>query len=411
MRNTSLKLAFKVLARRKVFTAISLIGITLTLVILVVAAAVFDNTFGAAPPESRIGRTLFVRTVGEYGPDSSETTNPGFGFLNRTIRNLPGAEIVAVYSEASTAVIYDRGRRIEAQQTRADGAYWQILDFHFLEGGPFTAADDDGDRGVVVLSATLRDKVFGGGAAVGRTLNISGRAYRVVGIVAPVALTRIAAYSEMWMPIGALSSNLRAAFSGPFNGMVLARSRDDFASLKREFDTRVAREPIADPKEYKEIRAGLDTPFEAFARSVTGNQQRQPGLFLGSIFAGITLLFMSLPALNLVTLNLSRIMERSSEIGVRKAFGAPRRALVAQFIAENVVLTLVGGAIAFVLAFVFLRLLEATALLPDAHFVMNLRVFGYGVLIAVFFGVFSGVYPAWKMSRLNPVDALRGGAL
>jgi len=408
---TSLKLAFKVLARRKVFTAISLVGITLTLVVLVVAAAIFDNTFGASAPESRIRRMLFVRTVGQYGPNSSNTSNPGYGFLQRTIRNLPGAENYSIYGESSTAVIYDKGRRVEAQMIRADGVYWQILDFHFVEGGPYTAADDENDRHVVVLSEGLRDRVFGSKDVVGRTMNIGGSNYRVVGVVAPVAVTRIAAWSELYTPIGSLSAEERAAFMGHFNGLVLARNRGDIPRLQREFDSRVAREPIKDPKQYKEIRAGLDTPFDGFARQLTGNRQEHPALVVGSILAGLALLFMSLPALNLITLNLSRIMERSPEIGVRKAFGAPRRALVMQFITENVVLTLVGGAIGFILAIVAMRALEASAVIPDAHLSINLRVFLYGIVIAVVFGILSGVYPAWKMSRLRPVDALRGGSL
>jgi len=242
-------------------------------------------------------------------------------------------------------------------------------------------------------------------------MNIGGSNYRVVGVVAPVAVTRIAAWSELYTPIGSLSAEERAAFMGHFNGLVLARNRGDIPRLQREFDSRVAREPIKDPKQYKEIRAGLDTPFDGFARQLTGNRQEHPALVVGAILAGLALLFMSLPALNLITLNLSRIMERSPEIGVRKAFGAPRRALVMQFITENVVLTLVGGAIGFILAIVAMRALEASAVIPDAHLSINLRVFLYGIVIAVVFGILSGVYPAWKMSRLRPVDALRGGSL
>lgn len=408
---TSLKLAFKVLARRKVFTAISLVGITLTLVVLVVAAAIFDNTFGASAPESRIGRMLFVRVVGQYGPNSSNTSNPGYGFLQRTIRNLPGAENVAIHGESSSAVIYDKGRRIEAVMMRTDGAYWQILDFKFIEGGPFTAADDDADRHVVVLSESLRDKVFGGKGVVGRSMNIGGSAYRVIGVVGPVATTRMGAWSELYTPIGALAAEEREAFMGRFNAVVLARTRGDIPRLQREFDSRVARYPIKDPKEYKVIRSGLDTPFQSFARGVAGNEASNPALIVGSILAGMAVLFMSLPALNLITLNLSRILERSPEIGVRKAFGAPRRALVFQFITENIVLTLIGGVIGFVLAIVALKALEASALIPEAHFGINPRVFLYAVAIAVVFGIVSGAYPAWKMSRLHPVEALRGGSL
>jgi putative ABC transport system permease protein len=78
---------------------------------------------------------------------------------------------------------------------------------------------------------------------------------------------------------------------------------------------------------------------------------------------------------------------------------------------ENIVLTLIGGVLSFVLTFIALRVLEGTALIPDGHFEVNLRVFLFGMLTAVFFGVFSGFYPAWRMARLDPVNALRGGSL
>ena len=125
----------------------------------------------------------------------------------------------------------------------------------------------------------------------------------------------------------------------------------------------------------------------------------------------LALLFVMLPTMNLVTINLSRIMERASEIGVRKAFGASSRTLVGQFVMENVVLTVIGGAIGFVLAIFALRALSAVELVPYFVLDINLRIFGYGVLMAVVFGVLSGVYPAWRMSRMHPVQALRGGAL
>ena len=83
MRNTSLKLAFKVLARRKVFTAISLVGITLTLVVLMVATAILDNVFAAGKPESQLDRMLFVSVVGRYSQDISQTSQPGTASCNK----------------------------------------------------------------------------------------------------------------------------------------------------------------------------------------------------------------------------------------------------------------------------------------------------------------------------------------
>jgi putative ABC transport system permease protein len=119
---------------------------------------------------------------------------------------------------------------------------------------------------------------------------------------------------------------------------------------------------------------------------------------------------MLLPTINLVNLNVSRIMERASEIGVRKAFGASSRTLVGQFVVENVLLTLLGGVVGLAVSALVLDALSASGLVQYARFSLNLRIFGYGLALALFFGVLSGVYPAWRMSRLHPVEALRGAA-
>jgi putative ABC transport system permease protein len=93
---------------------------------------------------------------------------------------------------------------------------------------------------------------------------------------------------------------------------------------------------------------------------------------------------------------------------VRKAFGASGGALVGQFLVENLVLAGVGGLLGLALAAGTLRLLNDSHLIAYARFGLSWTVFGWALLLALVFGLMSGVYPAWKMSRLNPVDALRG---
>jgi putative ABC transport system permease protein len=408
---TNLKLAVRVLARRKVFTAISLVGISLTLVVLVVAAAIIDNVFAAHEPQSRLDRMVAVDQVGMYGPEATEISNPGFGFLRSTVTNLPGADRVAITSETESVVVYHGGGRLEAPFRRTNAEYWRVFDHRFIEGAPFVESDVDGNRNVAVITDSLRDQLFGAVPVVGRTIDIGGQPYRIAGVVPRVSIGQIWAFSDIWVPLPPPTGEERTATFGRLTAFVLAKSRADVAPMKREFAARVKRYPLKDPKMFKQIRAGLDTPFEAFARSATHNAMgdRAP-LVVGGVAVAVALLFMMLPALNLVTLNLSRILERAPEIGVRKAFGAPRRALIGQFVMENVVLTLLGGIIAFVFALFVLRGIDAVSIIPGAHFELNLRVFAYGMLIAAFFGILSGVYPAWRMSRLDPVNALRGGA-
>jgi putative ABC transport system permease protein len=409
---TNLKLALKILTRRKFFTFISLFGISLTLVVLMVATAVLDNVFTPREPEGNFDRVLGVYRVTLRGKEATETMNPGFKFLDSYVRPLPGVEAFGVTSEAVSTATYVGGARVDIVMRHTDGPFWQIMTFRFLEGRPFSKSEDDSGARVAVITDELRQNLFGGGSALGKTITVQGDTFRVIGVVPAVPDTRQAAWGQMWVPIGTYpSSDYRQQFMGNFVGLVMAHSAADLPRLRREFDSRMTRVPIPDPKTFHELDVHLDTTFESYVRPFfRGSSSQQSVLIARGVLGLLALLFMALPALNLVTINLSRILERSSEIGVRKAFGAPRRALVSQFVMENVVLTLIGGAIAFGLSVAAIVALNQTSIFPNVHFDLNLRIFGYGMLLAVVFGLFSGVYPAWRMSRLHPVNALRGGA-
>jgi putative ABC transport system permease protein len=414
MRNY-LTLALKVLTRRKFFTFISLFGVSVTLLVLMVFTAIADNVFSARAPESRFDRVLCAYTVGWYGDGGmSHSGWPSYAFLDKYVRTLPGAERVSLFTTPEGTAIYKDGRRTDATLRTTDGEYWRILDFRFLEGRGLTAADDAQGAYVAVISDKLREQVFGKAKAEGQTISIDGRPFRVVGVVRRVAATRFAAYADLWIPLSTLapSGYKVEMLNGHYQGIVLAKSRADFPRLRREFATRVAAIKPIDPR-FTTVKSSLDSTFEFFARMFAPGNQYDPNrvLFTASFFSILALLFMALPALNLVTIGLSRILERSSEIGVRKAFGAPRGSLIRQFVLENLVLTFLGALIGFVLSGIVLAILNGTVPIVNGALDLNFRIFFYAMLIAAFFGIVSGIYPAWCMSRLHPVAALRGGVL
>lgn len=418
MNASTFKVALRGLVRRKFFTFISLFGIAFTLLMILVVSALLDDAVGAHPPESRGDRTLYVIGMRLKGPNRTNTSGAGYGFLDAEVRDLPGAERVSLYTMPSQAVSYVDGRKVKSFLKRTDAAFWTILDFAFLEGGPLSAEDDRNVNFVAVINQSTRDRFFGGQPALGKTLEIAGQRFRVAGVVRDVPSTRWLIFADVWVPIATMKGDAwRRDTLGNFGAIVLAKNRRDFPALQAEFQGRVRRHPIAEPAHFDRLDGTLDTLFGSVARSILGlpaDSDAPAGLSaaaklrIGMIVAAI--LFMALPAINLVNINLSRILDRASEIGVRKAFGATSRGLVAQFVAENVVLTLIGGAVALVLAIVVLAGINASGLIPYARLSINLRVLFWGLLAAVFFGVISGVYPAWRMSRLHPADALRGHA-
>ncbi len=406
-----LKIAWKVMLRRRFFTFVSLFGIAFTMVVIMVAASMLDHTFGPQEPESKLDRM-----IGVYFASMTKVNKGGYhgmgGYklLDKQLRQLQPVEAMSVHSVIGTGYCYQNGRAQSFYLKRTDETFWHIFDFTFLEGGPFNQRDDDNRNFVAVINRSTRDALFGSGAsALGRSVTVDGQTFRIVGVVKDVPFLRATTFSDIWAPISTAKTDAyKGEIVGSFFGTVLVKSRSDIPALRSRFAGMLRQVEL--PPEWDTLTAGLDSPFEAVAHVLFArtSQESQPGKLIGALFTAM-FLFMLLPTVNLVNINLSRILERSSEIGVRKAFGASSRVLVGQFVVENVVLTLVGSAIGLLGSALVLRLLTISALIPYAEFAMNYRIFGFAVAVALMFGVLSGVYPAWRMSRLNPVDALRGG--
>jgi putative ABC transport system permease protein len=406
-----LKTGFRVLLRRKFFTAISLFAVSFTLVVLMVITSLIDHAMAPMEPEVHQHRTLGVYSLEMSGENIRQRGSPGYGFLDRYVRTLPGVERVSIFSHLQTAITYFEGEKLEFRVKRTDADFWEILRFDFLEGRPLTAADDRDGQAVAVINASTRRRLFGdNSSATGRTILLDGQSFRVVGVVADVPALRLVPYADAWIPIGATrSQDYRRQLIGHFSALVLAHDRRDFGRLEDEFQTRLGQVEFIEPDRYDRMTGSLDTHWDELARQVmVAPPGEKRSRWFQLILSGGMLLFMLLPAINLVSLNLSRILERASEIGVRKSFGASRSALIGQFVIENVLLCLAGGAIGLALSWWVLAAIGASGLIPYAKFVLNFRIFAWALFLATFFGMLSGIYPAWKMSRMHPVLALRG---
>jgi putative ABC transport system permease protein len=424
MLSSYLKIALKVMNRRPFFTFVSLFAISFTLVVLTIAAAVLDHLFGPLAPETRQDRTVGLYYQEMSGDDWIWDGSPGYALLDQHVRTLPDVERVTLFTVHSLVASYQTGEKTELFLKRTDGQFWRVFDFELIEGRVLTEDDEASSAPVAVINGSTRKRLFGDGPAISQALEIDGQRFQVVGVVADVSSLRTNPFSDVWVPIStAQNSNYREGLFGDFQALVVARDRADLPRIQDEFQSRLASVQLPDPEHYDTLKASLDSWFERMAKGFfaeTGFEsfgelyEPNDGALSARFWAAVLLigfLFMLLPSVNLINVNVSRIMERASEIGVRKAFGASSRTLVAQFVVENLVLTLIGGALGLLISLGALELLSRTDLVPYADFEINLRVFGYGMLTALFFGLLSGVYPAWRMSRLDPIEALRGRSL
>jgi putative ABC transport system permease protein len=408
-----LKIAWKVLLRRKVFTAISLFGISFTLMILLVVYALFDYTTGPHRPELRADRLLYINRMQLFYRNGGESNNSvGYGFMDQHIRTLKTPEKVSL-SQANygVAVAYVGQQTLKLDLKRTDGEFWQVLDFDFAEGRPYNAAEvRDAARLAVINESTAR-RYFGTAAGVvGRPFEVDAVRYRVVGVVRDVPVARINSYAEVWAPVTTGPDDLRKPdLLGQYQAIILARQPADVAAIKDEVQQLVQHTPLPDPKQFKQINMRAQTLLASYTARFDNDTGPDGGVGrFTRLMLGLGFLFLFLPALNLVSINVSRMLERSGEIGVRKAFGATAGRLVGQFLVENIFLTLLGGVLGLGLAAGALALLNASHFFAYSDYALNSRVFAVALGVVLFFGILSGAYPAYKMSKLQAVKALKG---
>ncbi|MBC3540589.1 ABC transporter permease [Rufibacter sediminis] len=407
-----IKIAWAVLLRRKFFTFISLFGISFTLMVLMVVTSLFDHVFGPQMPERETDRLLFVNNLREeQGEGYSSSGPPSYFFLDRYVRRMQTPEKVSVHSVFNPVNSYIHNKKLALDIKHTDQQFWEILDFHFLEGNPFGAQEVKNASRVAVINQTTRKNYFGTGPALGQTIEVDQVKYRVIGVVEDVPVLRIHSYADVWVPITLKSQEFKdTGLRGGFFATIKARQAADIPKIKEEYDRIIQEVSRLNPKETKQVHSFADAILESFARAFPGNGKQDKVTFLYTMMALAAFLFMLLPTINLVNINISRIMERSSEIGVRKAFGASSNTIIGQFVVENVFLTLLGGLLGFLLSAGVLALINDSGIIVYSQLGLNLRVFAWGLLLCLVFGLISGVYPAFKMSRLHAVEALRGGS-
>ncbi|NJK94071.1 MAG: FtsX-like permease family protein [Bacteroidales bacterium] len=191
--------------------------------------------------------------------------------------------------------------------------------------------------------------------------------------------------------------------------MIIAKSKNDFDVIQMQLAQNLDR---ITPKDVFKIHGKLKTPFQTnfgmfYDDNLFSNKSERIQKQVLIIF--MISLFLMLPLLNLTSLTVSRIFERSSEIGVRKSFGATKHMMIWQFVYENIIVCLLGGVLGFCGAWLLLKGINAAGLMQIGAISFSYRILFYGLIVILAFGFLSGFYPAWKMSKLQITEALKGG--
>lgn len=404
------KIAIAVLKRRKFFTFISLFGISFTLTILIVLTAFLDHLLSANYPDVNRDRELFISRV-----ELRDSKNGGmsksplsFSFFHDYASKLKIPAKMAVYTSSSAANAYQAGKKIVVDIRYTNKEYWDVYAFSFLEGKSYNQKQLQNADPVAVISETAKSKYFGEGSmALGKYIEANNTKYKVIGVVEAVSSLNANCSGDIYLPYTLSKNDLKNhSLQGEFSATLLMKDRRDLPAVKAELVQLMKRVPTEN-KNMDIAYVFADSYLVVFTRGMFGDGENTGETKVLTFFIAVLLLFMLLPTINLVNINISRIMERSSEIGVRKAFGASGKTLTYQFIVENLILTFFGGLLGLLFSVLVLYVLNDMQLATNMYLTINFTVMFYSFLACLVFGLFSGVYPAWKMSKLNVVTALK----
>ena len=401
------KIAIAVLKRRKFFTFISLFGISFTLTILMVLTAFIDKVVGDNYPDRKRDRSLYINGLEERGKNSMNSGALSFYFLNHYAGSLKTPVKIAISSAPNGTNTYVNNKKISDLIINIPMLIiWDILDYDFLEGKPFNKQQIDNGEHVAVISEDTKKEYFGDvPSVVGKYIEADNVQYRVSGVVKNVPITLYMIYSDIYLPYTVSKTDYNdKGYGGGYTGILLAASKEDVPKMQEEYEQMISRLPM-ESKDFDKIYSHADSFIRGYVR--TGNEEKSGVTYALIAISIFVLLVMLLPTLNLVNINVTRIMERSSEIGVRKAFGASSKTLVYQFIVENLILTILGGLIGIILSVIILKIINSANLIANLELTLNFTVLFIGLLTCLVFGLLSGVYPAWRMSRLHVVTALK----
>ncbi len=435
-----IKMAWKVLGRRKFFTFISLFGISFTLMILMLITAFLNQELGKKAPMKNRDRLVMMPFISQklVVPDTSYQIDStyldgrmvydstmdigeqqrsmsiggiGYYFLDNYMRAIPSAQNYTFFNIINNFDVYLEHGKLEVSPNFCDANYWEVFNFPFLDGKPFTRVEVENAAQVAVLTDKAAIGYFGTTEDVlGKRISLDGKQFEVIGLVPKYEGSRDFLTSDLFLPLS--TSNPAQLndedFLGGFSAAFLAESPSRKARLLADIEHLEQTIQMPDPKQYNQLVLNPMTFFQFAAWNQVWEEDPKKSFYIvSSVLMGLLLLFILLPSLNLININISRIMERNSEIGIRKAFGADSRAILLQFIFENIILTFLGGAIGLIMAWLLLNALNESQLLGAFKLKFDWRVFIYSIIIFLLFGLLSGILPAWRMSRVQIADALK----
>jgi putative ABC transport system permease protein len=383
----AIKVALKNIRTNKMRTFLTMLGIIIGVSAVIILVSVAQGTTENITKriESLGTNLLSISIIGRGTEDSISMEEI------EKLKNKKGIDSVAPVVNGNVTVKYET-ETMDVTLEGVDQNYSNVRNHHSEYGRAINPIDVEYRQKIVLLGSEVKNELFGDANPIGEKIQINGNDFKVVGVLEEKGSSLGGNNDEkILIPISTAQRFLRT--TGIRNIYIQATSADIVEDVQVEVENFLLKKFNNDEDAYRVFN-------QAEMLSTMGEVTNNMTMMLGGI-AAISLLVGGIGIMNIMLVS---VTERTREIGIRKAIGAKRKDILIQFLLESAVISGLGGLIGVLLG------IGGSDLLTR-FFSLNTKISPFILIISYSFsiivGMFFGIYPASKASKLKPVDALR----
>lgn len=400
--------AWQALVVNKLRTTLSLLGVTIGIFSIIFVLSVVDSMEADMKSSlDMIGSDILFVQKWPMGPEEGDKEFEWWKYMSRRQPSLKDMEKLDKRLDVHSAISFQTSsqKAAEYKNNFLDPVFVTAVSYEYIEtinlkistGRYFTKQECDAGKNVAIIGSLVAEQLFGSEEALGKDIKVGGLKCSVIGVLKKEGASLFGNGTDqaVFLPV---EFGLRLMDIDSQDGSIIIKAKEGVSN--QELKDQV----IATFREIRSIKPGRDRDFSIIeSKMISGMVDSIVGVFnIAGMIIGIFAILVG--AFSIANIMFVSVRERTNIIGIQKSLGAKNYFILFQFLFESIALCIIGGAFGLLLVFLLAQILTAAF---EFEFILPLSRIAMGISISVIVGVISGFVPAWRASRLNPVDAIR----